>query len=288
MPEFDPADYSVHGLLRCYGEILDELKQRDVLRTYNNPIGDYAEWLVAERLGLQLNVSSASGCDAVGPNGARFQIKARWLPSTTSSRQLSTIRGLADQQFDFLIAVLLNKDFSIVAAYRIAHNVIADFAHFVPHVNGHNLYLQGALLNAEGVDDITHLLVAQSSLPTSHPISAGKQPPVPSQRTGTPADFQAACIARVEARLQHPLPNRSRSFAFSADGKIGVCCACSKEYQNQKYPHYWYTIQKLQIDKLAIAAEAYLALGCGSERDVLLFPQHYLDTLLPYLPPAEA
>ena len=39
-------------LMNMYAEILAELNSRKVVRTYNNPVGDYAEWLVAEKLGL--------------------------------------------------------------------------------------------------------------------------------------------------------------------------------------------------------------------------------------------
>ena len=35
-------------LMNMYAEILAELNSRNVVRTYNSPVGDYAEWLVAE------------------------------------------------------------------------------------------------------------------------------------------------------------------------------------------------------------------------------------------------
>ena len=44
-------------------------RNRNVIRTYNSPIGDYAEWIVADKLGLDLNQSSHTGCDAVGLDG---------------------------------------------------------------------------------------------------------------------------------------------------------------------------------------------------------------------------
>lgn len=48
--------------------------------------------------------------------GMRYQIKARRVHSAHRSRQLSTIRNLADQKFDYLIAVIFNDDFSILQA----------------------------------------------------------------------------------------------------------------------------------------------------------------------------
>ena len=38
-------------LMNLYAEVLIELNQRKVVRTYNSPVGDYAEWLVSEKLG---------------------------------------------------------------------------------------------------------------------------------------------------------------------------------------------------------------------------------------------
>ena len=47
-------DKSSIELMNMYAEILAELNSRNVVRTYNSPVGDYAEWLVAEKLGLIL------------------------------------------------------------------------------------------------------------------------------------------------------------------------------------------------------------------------------------------
>lgn len=51
-------------LMNLYAEILAELNRRNVVRTYNSPVGDYAEWLVAEKLGLVLEHNSQKGYDA--------------------------------------------------------------------------------------------------------------------------------------------------------------------------------------------------------------------------------
>lgn len=39
-------------LLRLQSEVLDELMRRDIVRSRNNPTGDYGEWIVARKLGL--------------------------------------------------------------------------------------------------------------------------------------------------------------------------------------------------------------------------------------------
>ncbi len=83
------------GLLRAYGDIIDELRTRGVVRTGNNPIGDYTEWLVAQRLHLTLTSNSTLGYDATDGTGIRYQIKAR-----RAGTQLSAIRNAQQALFD--------------------------------------------------------------------------------------------------------------------------------------------------------------------------------------------
>lgn len=59
------ATLSVHELLSLQADAIDELKKRGVLRTKNNPVGDYAEWLVSHALNLTLAKNSSAGYDAL-------------------------------------------------------------------------------------------------------------------------------------------------------------------------------------------------------------------------------
>ena len=64
-------------LMNMYAEILAELNSRNVVRTYNSPVGDYAEWLVAEKLGFVLEHNSQKGYDAYDPKtGCAIRLKA--------------------------------------------------------------------------------------------------------------------------------------------------------------------------------------------------------------------
>src|SRR5690606_8844173 len=55
---------TVRELLRLHAEVLDELRRREVVRTSNSPVGDYAELLFATAFGWELENSSAAGHDA--------------------------------------------------------------------------------------------------------------------------------------------------------------------------------------------------------------------------------
>lgn len=158
MTKFDAKASSSLDLLECFADILDELKKRGVVRSRNNPVADYAEWLVAKKLGLSLERNSRSGYDATTRSGERIQIKSRRLDPSSKSHQLSVIRNLEAREFDYLIGVLFNRDFTVKEAYKIAHGVIAKYARFSEHQNGHILHLRGEILKDPRVEDITLIL----------------------------------------------------------------------------------------------------------------------------------
>ncbi|MCJ7490585.1 MAG: hypothetical protein MUP15_00230 [Dehalococcoidia bacterium] len=168
MNELDLQRMATPDLLSCFARVLEELQARGVVRTRNNPVADYAEWLTSQRLGLDLAANSRAGYDAIGPNGDRFQIKSRRLASSRGSRQLSVIRNLAAKQFDYLIAIVFDNDFIVTEAYKMPHDVIGRFARFSQHQNGHILHLRGEVLNESGVENITaHLAGSTPEGPNS-------------------------------------------------------------------------------------------------------------------------
>ncbi len=158
MVEFNPKVMSTFDLFRCYADILNALKQRQIIRTFNNPVADYAEWLVAQKFGLKLAPNSRSGYDATNLANEKFQIKSRRLVPSNKSRQLSVIRNLDAGEFDYLIAVLFESDFSLKEAYKIPQSVITKYAKFSKHQNGHILHLRGDILKDPVVEEITPAL----------------------------------------------------------------------------------------------------------------------------------
>lgn len=145
-------------LLKLHASIIDELKARKVVRTKNNPVGDYTEWLVSNALSLQLSNNSASGYDGIDKKGIKYQIKGRRITPENNSRQLSAIRNLEGKNFDFLIAVIFDKDYKILNAVMIPHEVVEEYATYKKHVNGHILHLRAAILEDSRVRDIRRLI----------------------------------------------------------------------------------------------------------------------------------
>ena len=143
-------------LLQTHGAVIAELRRRGVVKTENNPIGDYTEWLVCDRLGLQAQGNSQAAFDAADPQGVKYQIKGR--RSSGNSVQFSSIRQLEDHGFDFVVAVVFREDYSVRLAVKIAYDAVPQLARYRAHTNGHNLILTDKAVERDGVEDITHLL----------------------------------------------------------------------------------------------------------------------------------
>ena len=143
-------------LLQTHSEVITELRRRGVVKTENNPIGDYAEWLVCKRLILQGQGGSKKAFDAIDRQGNRYEIKGR--RSSANSVQFSTIRNLQQHGFDFVIAIIFDEDYSVRLAVKIAYDAVPKLARYQAHVNGYNLILTSKAVEEDGVEDITHLL----------------------------------------------------------------------------------------------------------------------------------
>lgn len=146
---------TVADLLAAHSAAINELRARGVLRTQNNPTGDYTEWLVSRHLGLTLEGNSSKGFDAVDSNGLRYQIKGRRITHANPSTQLGVIRDIVGFNFDFLIAVVFNEDWAVHRAVKIPHGAVDGLSRFRKHVNGHVMLLRPSALLNEAVEDIT-------------------------------------------------------------------------------------------------------------------------------------
>lgn len=144
---------SVAELLRTHSKILDELRIREIVRSANNPTGDYAEWLFCRAFGWEQAANSVKGYDATDTNNVRYQIKGRRLHQRNTSRQLSAIRDL--EGFDVLAGVLFDENFGIQRAAIIPSSVVQSRSNYTSHTNSYRFLLRDDIWGAEGVQDVT-------------------------------------------------------------------------------------------------------------------------------------
>ena len=136
----------IKELLNLHASVIAELQERNVVRTQNNPLGDYTEWLVSKALDLELQSNSKIGYDGISKTGLRVQIKGRRITPKNKSRQLSAIRKYEYKDFDIPAAVLFNESYWVIEAYLIPHDVVGEYAVHRNHVNGRILILKGPIL----------------------------------------------------------------------------------------------------------------------------------------------
>ncbi|MCH7500124.1 MAG: hypothetical protein IH886_08955 [Nitrospinae bacterium] len=152
---------SVLGLMQMHADILEELKRRRVIRSKNNPVGDYTEWLVSKKLGLKLASNSTTGFDGMDSKKVRYQIKGRRITPNNKSRQLSTIRNMSKKPFDFLIGVIYDQDYKVICAAQIPHKVVSEIASYRKYVNSHIMHLREGALQDERIKDLTRRLASK-------------------------------------------------------------------------------------------------------------------------------
>ncbi len=98
-----------------------------------------------------------------------------------------------------------------------------------------------------------------------------------------PVSFNEKCIARIAENLGISLTKQSRATYGTPDEATMVLCAVSKKYDRQKRHLYWFAFHPAQQERLEAAEAAYVAFGCGSERNVLLIPYNNFVAWLPEL-----
>ena len=148
----------IGGLLSTYASVMHLLRHHGIVRSFNSPVADVAEWLVSTNLGLKLATNSAKGFDAVDASGTRYQIKARWLATSRSSKQMSALRDLTSRPFDHLIAVMFDGDFNVDYAARMPLEFVRQNSKHVERTNSYRFNFARSMLTAPGVQDLTEAL----------------------------------------------------------------------------------------------------------------------------------
>ncbi|MBY0380959.1 MAG: hypothetical protein K2W78_03435 [Xanthobacteraceae bacterium] len=138
---------------------MDELRARGVVRTSNNPTGDLAETLFCKAFGWRQAGNSNRSIDAVDDKtGQTFQIKGRRLTAPNGSRQLSAIRELDNGGFDFVAAVLFDREYKVLRAALVPHAIILGGARFVQRTNSSKFMLRDEVWSVASVRDVTEQL----------------------------------------------------------------------------------------------------------------------------------
>jgi len=148
-------NFSISELLALYSDIIEELKDRKIIRTKNNIVADYAEYLVAANLNLKLMPNSNKHFDAIDEvSGKKFQIKSRRITDNNKSKLLGVIRDIDKADFDYLAVVYFDNYFKALEAYKIPKIIVEKYAKYNKHQNGHRISVKGGILLEKLVEKI--------------------------------------------------------------------------------------------------------------------------------------
>ena len=150
-------------LLKQYAEVINKLRTKGVIRSKNNPAGDYAESLAMKAFSLSPCPKSQKGYDAFDED-YRYEVKARRITEDNGSRQLSAIRKIDENHFDYVIAILFQWDFTIYRAAKIPHRIVKEHARHKAHTNAAIFILSDSVWGIEGVEDVTAVIRAAAEL----------------------------------------------------------------------------------------------------------------------------
>lgn len=207
-------------LLALFARIVDELLSQGVVRSTNNPVADYSEYLTARAFGLTLVANSSIGFDAISDDDVRYQVKARRLTARNTSRQLGFIRGLDKDEdpFDVLVGILFNADFSVLRAALVPMEVVRTRAARVDYVNAWRIVLNEVVWSVPGVEDVTDRIRSAAAAPASRPALVQATQPVPSPIT---TDNPTWTLALDRYRTPRTLRTRARGSEFRVEAGGG-------------------------------------------------------------------
>lgn len=142
MAQIDLASLTARELLALWAGALRELRDRGVVRTFNNPIGDLAESLVADHYsGERASFNQKTWDVRVGDD--LLQVKGLRDTGKRTRRALSAIRS--DDGYTAVVAVIFDPDLRISEALYIPRHVVNSLFPRRAHVNGRIIALSRRL-----------------------------------------------------------------------------------------------------------------------------------------------
>jgi len=143
-PTIDLSKLTTRELLALWAQSLRELRDREVVRTFNNPIGDIAEALVALHYAGERGSFSQASWDVRTPEGELLQVKALRRTGAKTRRNLSPVRS---DGYDAVIVVIFTEDLRVDEAIRIPQPVVNELFAWREHVAGRIITVTRKLLD---------------------------------------------------------------------------------------------------------------------------------------------
>jgi hypothetical protein len=160
----DIAGLSTNEIIQLYADILDELKDREVIRT-NNLVGDLGEYIAVEHFNnnstlpnLIFAPEGTRNIDALSRNGERYSIKATTTNLTGIVYDINHPDSEDDQlqKFEYMLIVQLSKSYKLKRIIQLEWNLFLKYKKWHSTMRGWNISITKTLLKESKV--ITDLI----------------------------------------------------------------------------------------------------------------------------------
>jgi len=146
---------SVSELIQLYSDILEELKNREVIRT-SNLVGDLGEYIAIEYFNnnpslpnLVFAPAGTRNIDALSRNGERYSIKATTTKLTGVVYDLNPPESMENQiqKFEFMLIVQMSKSYQLKRIIQINWNQFLKFKKWHSTMKAWNISVTKNLIN---------------------------------------------------------------------------------------------------------------------------------------------
>ncbi len=146
-------------LVKLHCQVVDELISRGVAQTRNQPVSEYAKWLIIQKLKLTDVKNPNEKFDGLDQNGNRYLIRSR-QKNDSQNVQFGIIRNLDARNFDYLIAITFDNNVALKEAYIIPYDTLVKSIRKNDYQNGHTLNLNKLNLSDPQITDIRAILAS--------------------------------------------------------------------------------------------------------------------------------
>lgn len=151
----DFSKYEGVELIKIYGDLLKEMKQKKLIRS-KNVVGDIGEYIAIDFFNktkglpkLQSAPPSTKNIDAISIEGERYSIKCTTTNTTGTFFGLSKDCTFTSTKplFEYVIIVKLDENFQTLMILQVSWDIFFKHKHWHSRMNAYNLLLGKPLIN---------------------------------------------------------------------------------------------------------------------------------------------
>ena len=148
------SKHSGMELIQLYGELLNEMRSRELIRT-KNVTGDLGEYIVIDYYSrtkglpkLQFAPPSTKNIDAISVNGERYSIKCITTNTTGAFYGIEKDAKFSEikPSFEYAVIIKLDENYQPILMIQLDWETFFKHKHWHSRINAYNLIITKALI----------------------------------------------------------------------------------------------------------------------------------------------